>query len=214
MAIEKCINDEIKGGATAIIVCDPDEFLYFDFHSFPSLQALFQAYRKKRYSQVAMLNDYYELGLCTKKQVGNQVTIWDRPYRTYEIPRSTKSFFFTEDYLGMTLDHPEHIFNVSGETATPPRSTVRFLHYRQFPVWKKKDCQIGKEHKELFVVTRDTTDPGKKGIFLLTEPSEFFFDWRLEVWKDFVERGYIGATEKEMKGKEISLSEPRDGEWY
>ena len=189
LALEQCIRDEIKEGVTVVIVCDVDEFLYFHVRLYPNFQALLRQYREEGFSQISISSEYYELGLCLRNQtLRDKVTIWESPYRTGEITHSTKSLFFTDQFLGTLDSHTAHNFNVSGRRTHLSTKEVRFLHYRRFPIWKG-ECEVVSDDHVQFAPSADTTDPAQKSRYRHEKSLPYRRDYDLLYWRDFVEDG-------------------------
>ena len=195
-AIEQCILTEINQfNATTIIVCDPDEFLYFNLEKYSSLQSFLADFRqKKTVGQLFLSRWYYEIDLCLREHPDDR-TIWDSPYIGRTVGSVGKSIFFTDNFVSVPETKFEHHFNVTGETVEIESTTAHFKHFRRFLTWDGA-CHVAHATKIKHREKRDTSDPSHKSYF---NAHEYFFrrDTNLLSWRNFIE----GEDKKDVESR-------------
>ena len=209
-ALERCIASETERGATAIIVCDPDEFLYFNPQEFDSVHSFLGEFQQMPdVGQIYLSRVYYEMDLCTKRPTDKRErTIWNTPYGG---PESIgKSIFFTKNFLGFSAMKFEHHFNVTGRSIKVDHDKGHFKHFRRFLSWDGQ-CQITKNGNQIeYQENRDQLDPAhKKG--RSTHHYYFRRDDTLPAWKEFFEKDKEkkdGGKKGKSRAKKGGLKRP------
>eukprot|EP00008_Paramoeba_atlantica_P008491 CAMPEP_0201486484 /NCGR_PEP_ID=MMETSP0151_2-20130828/10554_1 /ASSEMBLY_ACC=CAM_ASM_000257 /TAXON_ID=200890 /ORGANISM="Paramoeba atlantica, Strain 621/1 / CCAP 1560/9" /LENGTH=227 /DNA_ID=CAMNT_0047871159 /DNA_START=38 /DNA_END=718 /DNA_ORIENTATION=+ len=146
LALKECISKEFSSSVKSIIICDPDEFLYFNPHKYRDLHHFIRENRKQPVGQISLPRMYYEVDLCVKENKPN-ITIWDSPYRSTNFHDSAhKSIIFSDKFQDLPPTRFEHSSIVEGTTALLKSHEAHFKHYRRFSLWTG-ECTVKKSQE-------------------------------------------------------------------
>ena len=194
-ALKKCLTDLKRAHYGWVIICDTDEFLYFNRQKYKSLRTFLSSNGSPVKFEV--LRRYYQIDLCQTPRLSpndSNNTIWKHPYYSDDImlqPMPPKTIAALQYLTNKSWPESqfEHFFpQFQGSTVTPDVSDVHFKHYRRFTTTNTTCTRMCRYDTCLYREAMDKNDPAQKSSFSYWT-HRYILDKKLDHWRQYVYGG-------------------------